>query len=115
MKTSKVLAAAISILYLFLSSSCNHDKVAPMENQKQPSLLGDIDPHPALDTICQAADTMFLIREDDGSPTVNKCFNPSGMQISCPPNQPKWGYLEMEEGYLNDSNYIDCNFTLAPG
>jgi hypothetical protein len=114
MKTPKDLVITISILCL-IASSCTHDHVAPMDQGERRALLGDIDPHPALDTVCQTADTMYMIREDDFSPVVNKCFNPQQHPIPCPPNQPKWGFLEMQEGYYNDSNYIDCNFTLAPG
>jgi hypothetical protein len=110
-KKSTLLVLALGLCLV----ACNHDNVAPTEGSNRPSLAGAVgDPHPALDTVCQNADTMYLIREDDGSPYVNKCFGPAG-PITCPQPQPKWGYLEMVEGYYGDTNFVDCNFTLAPG
>jgi hypothetical protein len=93
---------------------CRHDNVAPQENTDRPILAGSLVDHPALDTVCQTADTMYLIREDNMSAYVDKCYTPAG-PIICTPGQARWGYLEMVEGYLGDSNYIDCNFTMAPG
>jgi hypothetical protein len=73
------------------------------------------DPHPQLDTVCQVSDTLFLIREDDLSPLVNKCYGPVG-QIPCNPNIARpWGYMIMEQGYFNGTSYLNYNFTLAPG
>jgi hypothetical protein len=107
-------------------TGCSPEGVGPGEDSNAPALSGAIgDPHPFLDTVCQNADTMFLVREDDGSPIINKCFGPipgrpgsypAGVMRPCTPAEEfKWGYLEMVEGYFADTGYIDCNFTMAPG
>jgi len=98
--------------------ACNPDNVAPTENGNgNPSLAGAVgDPHPVLDTICQTADTMFLVREDNGSEFIDKCYGPAGPRpCNTTESAMRWGYLNMLEGYLNDTGYIDCNFTMAPG
>lgn len=117
-------AAAGAILSGALLFGCAPESVGPRNDNDTPGLAGAAgDPHPALDTVCQTADTMFLVREDNGSEYVDKCLKrvppvtgPLTI-VPCGTNDPvfKWGYLEMVEGYLADTNYIDCNFTLAPG
>jgi hypothetical protein len=97
-------------------TGCSPEGVGPAEDPNAPSLAGAIsDPHPRLDTVCQTADTMFLVREDDGSVLVNKCYGPGGPRNCMPSEIKPWGYLEMVEGYLADTGYIDCNFTMAAG
>lgn len=110
---STVLLLAMAMM-LF---ACSPDNIGPSEGRKgEPNLAGSAsDPHPVLDTVCQKADTMFLVREDDGSPVINKCYGPAGPRACFPSEIRPWGYLEMLEGYYGDSNYIDCNFTMAPG
>ncbi|MFN8393631.1 MAG: hypothetical protein U0176_03055 [Bacteroidia bacterium] len=46
---------------------------------------------------------------------MNKCYGPAGARPCNTTEQVPWGYLEMYEGYYADSNFIDCNFTMAPG
>ncbi|MFN8393632.1 MAG: hypothetical protein U0176_03060 [Bacteroidia bacterium] len=47
---------------------CSPEGVAPGGKDSAPGLAGAVgDAHPALDTICQKLDTIFLVREDDGS------------------------------------------------
>lgn len=117
MRNIKNLAAAITLAAIALYS-CSPDSVRPVDGNSQqgPTLAGALDdPHPALDTICQETDTIFLVREDDGSPVVNKCFGLGGIPITCPPGQFSWGHLVMREGYFQDTNYVDCDFSMAPG
>lgn len=125
-KTMKTLykAAAGALLSGALLLGCAPETVGPRNDNDTPGLAGAVgDPHPALDTVCQTADTMFLIREDNGSPLVDKCLRkvppitgPLTI-VPCGPADPvmSWGYLELLEGYLGNENFIDCNFTLAPG
>jgi hypothetical protein len=114
MKNIKYLTAIMATLGMLLVA-CAPDHVDPADNQAPSleALAGD--PHPALDTVCQETDTIFLIREDDGSPVVNKCFGLGGIPVTCPPNQQRWGSLVMREGYFDNINYVDCNFSMAPG
>ncbi len=110
---STVLLLAMALM-LF---ACSPDNIGPSEDANTPSLAGAAgDPHPRLDTICQIADTMFLVREDNGSAYVDKCYGLGGAR-PCGVNDPvlRWGYLEMVEGYLDTIGYIDCNFTMAAG
>jgi hypothetical protein len=97
--------------------SCQSDKVSPQDkNSGNPSLSGAAgDEHPALDVVCQTTDTMFLVREDNGSLKVDKCFGFGGIPVACPPGQMNWGYMIGQEGYINDQNVVDFDFTMAPG
>jgi hypothetical protein len=97
--------------------SCSPENVAPKEdNSGNPSLAGATgDPHPALDTLCQESDTLWLAREDNGSVFVDKCFGFGGVPITCAPGQPHWGGLVLREGYIANENVVDCNFWMAPG
>src|SRR5688572_11724538 len=96
--------AAVFVACLFVLFGCNQDNVGPKEGGIRPDLAGGVgDPHASLDTMCQSTDTLFLVREDGGSPFINKCFGPAG-PIACPPMQPKWGYVQMTEGYYDNTN-----------
>lgn len=109
--------AAVAMAGLVLVG-CQSDNVVPQENKNgNPNLAGALgDPHPMLDTLCQSSDTLWLWREDNGSPVVDKCFGYGGVPVACSPTQQlKWGGLVMNEGYLNNENFIDCNFWMAPG
>ncbi|MFN8396432.1 MAG: hypothetical protein U0176_17535 [Bacteroidia bacterium] len=107
---------AATVLAGLVLVSCNADKVAPNKQNDTPKLSGAAgDPHPALDVICQTSDTIFLWREDNGSPRVDKCFGLGGVVVPCNTTQPKWGGLVIEEGYINNENVLDCNFWMAPG
>ena len=116
MKSLKKTLVSVFVLALLLTA-CSPENVSPQYgNNEPPKLSGSAeDPHPALDTVCQIADTVFFVREDNGSAVIDKCFGFGGVPIACPPNQMRWGYLEMLEGYLQDTNYVDCDFTMAPG
>ncbi|HEX2900938.1 MAG TPA: SprB repeat-containing protein [Bacteroidia bacterium] len=97
---------------------CQSDNVAPQEGKSgKVNISGAAgDPHPALDTICQTSDTLFLYREDNGSPTVDKCFGIGGVLVPCNTINPmRWGGLVINEGYINNENVIDCNFWMAAG
>ncbi len=98
-------------------TGCSPEGVGPTDNANSPSLAGAAgDPHPVLDTICQKADTMFLVREDNGSAFIDKCYGPGGPRpCNSTESAMRWGYLEMLEGYLDGVGFIDCNFTMAPG
>ncbi|MFN8394604.1 MAG: hypothetical protein U0176_08035 [Bacteroidia bacterium] len=111
-RLAHLLAAALMVWGL---SSCMTEDVLTEANQgNQPALAGAVgDEHPALDTLCQRVDTIWLMSED-GSFFVNKCYSPMG-PVACQPNQPKWGFLTMQEGYLGSKGYYDCEFTMAPG
>jgi hypothetical protein len=115
MKKIKHLAAVMATLGLLIMG-CAHESVNPTENQA-PALEGLAgDPHPALDTVCQETDTIFLIRQDNGSPKVDKCYGLGGVPVACPPSMAlPWGHLVMREGYFDGDNYVDCNFSMAPG
>lgn len=112
LKFSLVLATCGVML-----TGCSPEGVGPTDNANSPSLAGAAgDPHPVLDTICQKADTMFLVREDNGSAFIDKCYGPGGPRAcNSTESAMRWGYLEMLEGYLDGVGYIDCNFTMAPG
>ncbi|HEX2900939.1 MAG TPA: hypothetical protein VHS96_14555, partial [Bacteroidia bacterium] len=99
-------------------AGCQSENVAPQEGSSgKVSLAGAAgDPHPALDTICQSSDTLFLYREDNGSPVVDKCFGVGGVLVPCTATNPmRWGGLVVSEGYINNENVIDCNFWMAAG
>jgi hypothetical protein len=115
MKTLRNLFAA-TITVGALLYGCNAEKIEPADKYDAPSLSGAVnDPHPTLDTVCSYSDPLYLIREDDRSPVVNKCFGMGGVPIPCPPGQPSWGNLILTEGYFQNVNYVDFDFTLAPG
>jgi hypothetical protein len=113
-KINLMMLAWVAMALLVVS--CSPEGVSPRNDgaDNPPSLAGAED-HPALDTLCQETDTIFLIREDDGSPVVNKCYGLGGIPIPCAPNQMKWGDLVMREGYFQGTNYVDCDFSMAPG
>ncbi len=102
----------------FVLVGCQSDNIAPQDGENgAPNLAGAAnDPHPFLDSICQSSDTIWLWREDNGSPFVDKCFGMGGVPVPCNPSvQMKWGGMIMHEGYLNNENFVDCNFWMAPG
>jgi hypothetical protein len=125
MKYFKIFAAmAVTGILLY---SCSPENVRPSDRNESPSLAGAVgDEHPALDTICSYSDTLYMMREDNQSMIVDKCFqrNPG-----CPPFGPcalpqiqipctaaiSWGHLLMVEGSYNGTVYMDCEFQLAPG
>jgi hypothetical protein len=105
-----VVATVGALLY-----GCAPDPLLPEDNGAS-SLSGAVgDPHPALDVVCATSDPLYLIREDDKSTVVNKCYGMGGIPTQCPPGQLSWGNLIMVEGYYQNINYLDCNFSLAPG
>ena len=87
--------------------SCAPDKVAPAENSTSaaPSIANAAgDPHPRLDKICGAQDSIVLASEHDGSLTVSKCNIPGGMG---PCNTTTaWGGVELYSGF----DYVDSIF-----
>jgi hypothetical protein len=100
------MAMAGALLY-----ACAPEKIEPADESLSQS--GAVNaPHPTLDTVCSISDTLYLIRQDDGSPVVNKCYA-MGQPIPCPPGQPSWGNLVMTEGYFAGVNFVDFNFVLA--
>jgi hypothetical protein len=125
MKNLKNLIAAMAVSGLMLYS-CSPENVRPSEGNDSPSLAGaEGDEHPALDTICSYSDTLFLMREDNQSLIVDKCW---GRNPGCPPFGPcflpqvqvpctsamSWGHLLMVEGSYAGNVYMDCEFQLAP-
>jgi hypothetical protein len=96
-----------------LLCSCQPETIERANDSLSLSGAAHVD-HPALDTLCSRSDTLFFIREDDESPVVNKCYT-AGSPSPCPSGQPSWGSLVMEEGYYQDTNYVDFIFALAPG
>jgi hypothetical protein len=111
-----IQSIAVIVLSGLILVGCQTDKVAPKENGGAPSLAGAAgDPHPALDTVCQTSDTLFMVREDNGSFVVDKCFGLGGVLIACPTGQMPWGYLIAREGYIGTDNVVDFDFSMAPG
>lgn len=109
------IGMALTLMSMMVLFGCRPDTVGPADGGA-PSLHGAVDdPHPALDSTCTTTDTLFLVREDNGSPVIDKCFGMGGIPITCPPGQLEWGYLVMKEGYFAGVNYIDCDFSMAPG
>jgi hypothetical protein len=111
MKNLRNLLAA-TIMAGALLYSCKPENMEPKHNSSALSGAAQVD-HPALDTVCSRSDTLFLIREDDKSPVVNKCYT-AGAPSPCPSGQPSWGNLVMTEGYYQGVNYVDFVFVLAP-
>jgi hypothetical protein len=111
MKNLRNLLAA-TIMAGTLLYSCKPEKIEPTNESLSQSGAVRV-PHPTLDTVCQRSDTLFLMREDDRSMVVNKCYA-AGNPIPCPPGQPSWGNLVMTEGYYAGVNYVDFVFVLAP-
>lgn len=98
-----------------LVGACSKDNVAPSTETGVPTLAGSLgDYHPSLEQICQTPDTLFFCRSYGVGTTVDRCFGMYG-EITCPANQPKWGYALMQEGYYGGLSYIDCNFKMATG
>jgi hypothetical protein len=113
----KRIIQSIALFFLMglVLVSCQTDKVNP-NNSGGPSIAGAAgDPHPALDTVCQTGDTMFLVNELTGSLQIDKCFGLGGVPIVCAPNQMNWGYMIAREGYVNNTNVVDFDFSMAPG
>lgn len=112
------LRKSIAVIGLLgvLAYGCRPEAVRPAQDMDEdsPRISGAVVEHPALDTICNYSDTLFLVREEDGSTVINKCYQ-LGNPIPCPTGQLPWGSLVMVQGYFQGSNYIDCNFTMAPG
>jgi hypothetical protein len=115
MKNQRLLLITLLITGLF-TWGCTPDYLQEdsASSNGTPSLAGaEGDDHPALETVCQNSDTIFLMSED-GSNYINRCYGPNG-QIPCSNESIKWGYLIMREGYYGGTGYIDCEFTMAPG
>jgi hypothetical protein len=109
--------AAVALAGLVLAG-CQSDKVSPQNGKSNtPNLAGALgDPHPMLETLCQSSDTLWLYREDNGSPMVDKCFGYGGVPVACNPAvQMKWGGIVINEGYKDSEGMIDCNYWMAPG
>lgn len=111
----KLNAAWMVAVCAGLMWGCTPESIQPEPaGAASPALQGSIgDPHPALDTICQSMDTVFLMSED-GSDVINKCYGPNG-QEACPNGQMHWGYMMVREGYHDGTGYLDCEITMAPG
>jgi hypothetical protein len=114
MKNQRHLFLVLLIAGLFTWGCTPENLQGDESSNGMPSLAGaEGDPHPALETICQSADTVFLMSED-GSDYINKCYGANG-QVPCSNGSVKWGYVIMREGYYGGTGYIDCEFTMAPG
>lgn len=124
MKKFKSLFAIVSVLSVFVLA-CSPDKVRPTQGSdaENPSVAnGATDPHPRLDTVCSAYDSIFLMSEVGQSLTINKCNIPGGMGPCVTTTQ--WGIVEIYSGvdfvdgvYNNgdDVEYLIANFTTNGG
>jgi hypothetical protein len=115
MKNLRSLFIALAAMGFSLYS-CSPEPVNPAgrADNEAPTLAGAQE-HPALDTVCGFSDPLYMIREDNQSRKVDKCYGLGGIPQPCAPGQPDWGQLILTEGYYNDTNYLDVDFTLAPG
>ena len=105
--------------------SCQSDKVAPSEsaNGGSPTLSGVAgDPHPRLDSLCSAIDSIVMMSEHDQSLTVSRCL--SAGQISPCTTGTSWGKasfytgIDFVDGIYNngdDVEYFVANFSCANG
>lgn len=110
-RKSTMLILAMGML-LF---ACNPDNVAPTENGNgNPSLAGAVGDPSWIPSVRQPIRCFLFARTMDRSSSTN-ATKLAPRPCNTTESAMRWGYLNMLEGYLNDTGYIDCNFTMAPG